>query len=298
MKRESTLLIVDDQPANIRVLGEIFQDEYRVIWATSGAKALELAVTQMPKLILLDIMMPNMDGYAVFAKLREIPNTKDIPVIFVTSLDQEGHEVFGLELGAVDYITKPINPGIARLRVRNQLELKKARDYLEKLSTIDGLTGIANRRFFDNQLVLEWQRSIRSKAPLTLIMLDIDFFKPFNDNYGHCAGDECLRKVASSIAGSMRRTTDIAARYGGEEFVCLLPDTTLEGAVQIGEQLRSNIVDLKIPHDHSQIANHVTLSVGCATATPSLESYPKDLLILADTNLYRAKKNGRNRVCA
>ncbi len=253
-------------------------------------------LTNKVDLILLDIMMPGMDGYSVFARLRAEPLTQKIPVIFVTALDLEQHEIVGLDMGAVDYLTKPINPDITKLRIRNQLELKRARDHFEKLATIDGLTGIFNRRHFDELFTQEWQRSRRSGSLLSILLMDIDYFKLFNDNYGHGAGDDCLRKVAGCLSGRLERATDIVARYGGEEFVCLLPETNRDGARHIGERLRSCIAALKIPHAHSPSADHITISIGGATIKPEKTTSPQDLLNLSDQRLYEAKRLGRNRL--
>jgi diguanylate cyclase (GGDEF)-like protein len=292
------LLIVDDQPQNIRVLNEMLKSEYRILFATNGKDALILAQEQLPDLILLDVMMPEMDGYRVCAQLKTDPRTREIPVIFVTAMDLEQNEEIGLQLGAVDYITKPLKPAITRLRVRNHLELKQHRDFYKRLSTLDGLTGIANRRRFDEVLHQEWRRALRAQSPLSLILLDIDFFKAYNDNYGHLAGDECLKKVAHCLLDSLQRPADLAARYGGEEFACILPETDSNGALLIAHKLQANILALDIPHAYSEVAPQITVSQGVATAQPlsDQECGTENLLGMADTLLYQAKAEGRNRV--
>jgi diguanylate cyclase (GGDEF)-like protein len=292
---KQTVLIVDDAPANIEVLSEVLNVEYEVLFATSGEDALDIAFDETPDLILLDIMMPNMDGYEVCARLKADSRTRAIPVIFVTAMDQEEDETKGLAAGAIDYLTKPVRPPIVRARVHNHLELKRYRDVLEQLSTTDGLTGVANRRRFDEFLEREWSRARRNKTPISLVMLDIDFFKAFNDHYGHLAGDDCLRRVARTLASAVRRPADLVARYGGEEFACLLPDTDDKGAAWMANRFFETMNDLDIPHAYSEAANHVTLSMGVATLTPLVGQSHSELVMRADQLLYEAKRNGRNR---
>jgi diguanylate cyclase (GGDEF)-like protein len=291
---KQTVLIVDDAPTNIEILSEVLDSEYEVLFAVSGEDALNIAFEETPDLILLDIIMPQMDGYEVCSRLKADPRTRAIPVIFVTAMDQEEDETKGLALGAIDYLTKPIRPPIVRARVRNHLELKRYRDVLERMTTTDGLTGISNRRRFDESLECEWSRARRSQKPLSLIMLDIDFFKAFNDHYGHLAGDDCLRQVARGLANSVRRPADLVARYGGEEFVCLLPETDASGAAWMANQLLETMKELNLPHAHSQVADHVTLSMGVVTLIPLVGQSSSDLVRSADELLYEAKQNGRN----
>jgi diguanylate cyclase (GGDEF)-like protein len=293
-KVRQTVLIVDDAPANIELLSEVLESEVEVLFALSGEDGLNIAFEEAPDLILLDIVMPEMDGYEVCARLKADPRTRTIPVIFVTAMDLEEDETKGLALGAIDYITKPIRPPIVRARVRNHLELKRYRDLLERLTTTDGLTGIANRRRFDAFLESEWSRARRSQKPLSLIMLDIDFFKAFNDHYGHLAGDDCLRQVAQCLADGVRRPADLVARYGGEEFACLLPETTAMGAVTMAKRFLESMEELNIPHAYSEAADHVTLSMGVATLVPLVGQPSSDLVRHADQLLYEAKQNGRN----
>lgn len=292
-----TVLIVDDSVENIEVLGEVLSSDYEVRFALSGRDALKCFEGDDPiDLVLLDIVMPEMDGYQVCKALKAEEKTRDIPVLFVTSLSDVEDETRGLGLGAIDYITKPISPPIVRARVRNHLELKRQRELLEDLCSIDGLTCIPNRRRFDETLEQEWSRSIRSDHPISLIMMDIDCFKAYNDNYGHVAGDECLRLLAQTLHCSMRRGGDLAARYGGEEFVVLLPETDLDGAVAVAGILKSEVESLNIKHAHSEVADKVTVSIGVATIVPSLDSSQETLLKAADNALYEAKENGRNQI--
>ncbi|MDO9103457.1 MAG: diguanylate cyclase [Methylovulum sp.] len=297
MKAHSKLLIIDDEPINIRMLDDMLRDKYEIIVALNGKQALRRATTlPPPDLILLDIQMEGMDGYEVCRQLMKNDITRSIPVIFMTSLTDEEDEKKGLELGAVDYITKPYRPSIIQVRLRNHLELKHQRDMLDRLCSHDTLTGIANRRSLENFLEQEWQKAVRYDDELAIIFMDIDHFKKYNDNYGHLAGDACLRDVAGVLKGALNRSTDLLARYGGEEFVCVLPKTSLAGALIVAESLRSAILDQAIPHQYS---NHscVTLSFGVVSARPATQQgCPTDLLEAADKKLFEAKNQGRNQV--
>ncbi|MDF1613680.1 PleD family two-component system response regulator [Desulfurivibrio dismutans] len=293
---QATILAVDDSPMNIQILHEILHPTHRVLFATNGADALEVAAESLPDLILLDIMMPEMDGYEVCRRLKEDPRTRRIPVIFVTALSENEDEAKGLDLGAIDYLTKPVNRAVVLARVMNHLELKRYQDFLQNMAMLDGLTGIANRRNFDQALEREWKRAQRHAQPLSLLMLDVDFFKPYNDNYGHAQGDECLRQLAQAMSAATTRPTDLTARYGGEEFVCLLPETDRKGALALGEKIRAAVADLNLPHAYSKAAEHITISVGAASLTPSADTTPEQLQKTADQALYRAKEQGRNRV--
>lgn len=292
------ILIVDDTPTNIQVLAEALREDYRVRVAGSGKAAFEI-ITKVgaPDLILLDVMMPEMDGYEVCRRLKQAPETKNVPVIFVTAKADVVDEEYGLRLGAVDYIAKPFHLPIVAARVRNHINLKMKTDLLESQAMLDGLTNIPNRRRFDETLESEWKRALRAGTPLSLIMADIDFFKRYNDNYGHGVGDECLKKVAGSLAHSIDRPSDLVARYGGEEFVAILPETDAAGAHAIAERFRSHVESLKIVHEYSEISNFVTVSVGLACVIPIVEMTPAELLKMADEMLYQAKALGRNRVC-
>lgn len=290
------VLIVDDQPANLRVLGEALRAEYDVRIAVSGEKALELATGQdAPDLVLLDVVMPGMDGYEVIRRLKDDPATRSIPVIFVTSLGDEEDEYKGLALGAVDYLPKPVHLPIALARIRTHVDLKRKTDLLEQLAMRDGLTGVPNRRSLDERLELEWRRAAREGRPLSLVLADVDFFKRYNDRYGHAAGDDCLRRVASALSGCVRRGMDMLARYGGEEFAALLPETDAAGALAVAEKMRRAVQALALPHEDSEVGPTVTVSLGAATLTPSLEQPCTDLVPLADARLYDAKRIGRNR---
>ena len=291
------ILIVDDAATNIEILNEVLGAEYDSLFAMDGATALRLAVEEEPDLILLDVVMPGLDGHEVCMRLKADARTKGIPVIFISGLSDESDEAKGLEIGAIDYITKPFSPPIVRARVRNHLQLKRYQDMLERLSVLDGLTGIANRRRFDETLDHEWLRSRRQGTTMSLIMIDVDCFKAFNDNYGHAAGDECLKRVAAVLAEAVSRPGDLVARYGGEEFVVIMPETDAAGGILIAETLRRSIASLALPHAFSSAGDVVTVSVGGATVIPARHTQgAEDLVKLADTRLYEAKHAGRNRV--
>lgn len=295
-RERSRILIVDDIPDNVKSLNAILEDDYSISFATYWKKALEIAGRTLPDLILLDILMPDMDGYEICRRLKSDPVTRDIPVVFITALDGEAEEEKGLSAGAADYITKPFHPAIVRLRVRNHLMLKLQRDRLAALTMTDGLTEIANRRRLDMHLDAEWRRCARTQSPLSAIMVDVDQFKAFNDHYGHAAGDECLKRVAQALDGVPNRPGDLVARTGGEEFVCLLPGTDAQGARVIAERLRVAVNDLKIPHACSTVDGTITISAGVGSIEPTRDGTPASLLKEADDRLYEAKKAGRDRI--
>lgn len=272
----------------------MLDQNYSIYTASGGLEGLELAKNELPDLILLDVSMPEVDGYMVCEALKENVYTRNIPVVFVTAMDDMEDEARGLELGAIDYITKPFSPQIVKARVRNHLELKLFRDRLMKMSMVDGLTAIANRRQFDKEIEQQWQRSVRKQSSLALLMLDIDFFKQYNDEYGHLKGDDCLKQVANVLSREMKRPTDLVARYGGEEFVCILPETDTQGAKCVAENILIAINQAGIEHKGSSIADHLTVSIGLVDARPDLDAQLVDFLNSADKALYQAKVAGRN----
>lgn len=297
--KAGSVLIVDDTPVNIRMLVSALKDTYRVRVANGGLKALAIAESEdPPDIILLDVRMPEVDGYEVCRRLKQNPETMQIPVIFVTTRGSSEEEAFGLNLGAVDYISKPFNIAVVKARVRTHLQLKRRTDKLEALAMVDGLTGIANRRSFDQTIKQEWRRIQRTAGHLSLLMIDIDEFKAYNDHYGHGTGDECLRRVAGAIESTVRRPGDFVGRYGGEEFVVLLPECDLKGAMKMAEKIRMAIKDLNIPHAFSQITDHLTVSLGCKSMQSEPGTSYTELLLKADQALYLAKERGRDRVVA
>ena len=294
------ILIVDDEKINLKVLADLLKDEYAPILARSGEQALQHAFSDYsPDLILLDVMMPQMGGYEVIKNLKDNDKTKNIPVIFVTALNSIEDEEHGFKLGAVDYITKPFSPPIVKMRVRNHLRIVHQYKLLDQLAYLDGLTEISNRRRFDEVFQKEWARSARTRTPLSLAMIDVDYFKQYNDHYGHAMGDLTLRKIAKALDNVLSRPADLIARYGGEEFVMLLPDTDVAGAKHIADSALLNIVELNIPHHFSQAADMVTVSIGMVSIYIDYTDdtiLPQSFLETADQNLYKAKQSGRYRV--
>ncbi len=294
--RRPKILIADDQPTNIRVLHDIFGAQCDVFMATGGADAIAICQRELPDLVLLDVVMDDVDGHEVCRLLKADPLTGAIPIIFITSQSHEADEVRALQLGAVDFITKPINPVIVNARVSTHLTLKLQGDLLRASALLDGLTGVGNRRKFDEDLLRDWRYTVREKEPLSIVMLDVDYFKRYNDHYGHQAGDICLRSVARTISETLRRPYDSVARYGGEEFACLLPSTDLRGATAIAEKMQACVRALAIDHAASDVAPVITISLGVASAMPTLSANPTDLIEAADKHLYEAKRSGRARV--
>jgi diguanylate cyclase (GGDEF)-like protein len=326
----ASLLIVDDQPNNIKVLFDFLVDNgFRVLVAQDGESALQKAANAAPHLILLDVMMPGIDGFETCRRLKQEEATKDIPVIFMTALSDTPYSVKGFEVGAVDYVTKPIRQEEILARVKTQLsmrkmydelkeksrilnlknaqlqdevrkreqaeaELRKANEMLYRLATVDGLTEVPNRRYFDDYLQREWQRAIRESSALSFILCDIDHFKRYNDRYGHLEGDSCLKAVAKGLESALRRGSDIVARYGGEEFGLLLPDTGCAGALEVTKRVQAAIRELAIRHEASDVDEYLTVSLGVATLTPSRGNEPARLIDAADQALYMAKREGRN----
>lgn len=296
--QKQVILIVDDESNNIYVLGSLLSAAgYEVKTAIDGKSALEFAMnSEKLDLILLDIMMPGMDGYEVCRRLKKDASTKNIPVVFMTALQDEDSEERGLLLGAIDYIKKPFSQAIVKARVKNHLELKMHRDILESLCELDDLTAIPNRRHFEVTFAREIARAKRLEDPLSCLMIDIDYFKNYNDKYGHLAGDECLKKVAKAIKDALPRSGDFVARYGGEEFVVLLPHTEYEGSISVAKKIAQSVRSSNLIHEASSVAAIVTLSIGCATASKDQNMNKNDLIGRADMALYEAKKSGRDKV--
>lgn len=319
------ILIVDDQPANLLAMKALLEGVgAELLTAASGQEALAMTLEHEFALVLLDVQMPEMDGFETATLMRGMKQTSHLPIVFVTAINKEDEHVFkGYDAGAIDYLFKPVNPVILRSKVdiflkihRQQRLLEKktmeldqkveellalkaqmeeANQQLNELSRTDPLTGLANRRQFMEVLAVEWRRAMRSKHPLTLIMADIDFFKSFNDTYGHLAGDECLRKIAKALISPLMRPSDLAARFGGEEFIILLPGTDLDGGGHIAEEIRRDVEKLAIPHRGVSVKGLVSLSFGVASLEPRAELVELDLINAADKALYLAKEAGKNR---
>jgi len=300
MLMESTtprILIVDDTQKNIQVLGTILKREkYQINVAQNGLQAIQMAEKVLPDLILLDVLMPELDGFQACKKLKESAITCDIPVIFLTAKVETEDVIKGFEVGGADYVTKPFNASILLARVRTHIALREKTKQLELFANYDGLTQVANRRYFNEFLDREWRRCIRSQQCLSLIMLDIDYFKIYNDTYGHLQGDEALKKVSAVIKEIGKRGSDLSARYGGEEFIIVLGNTPAYAAQQLAEKLCVDIHALHIPHSGSKINEYITVSLGVASIIPTIEIENSELIKLADKQLYSAKEAGRNQV--
>lgn len=291
---KGTVLVVDDETINCDMLISLLRG-YKVLVAKTGEQAIERANSHPPDLILLDVVMPGINGYEVCERLKADENTAAIPIIFVTMKSTIEEETKGLQLGAVDYISKPFSPAIVQARVHNHMQLKRQRDLLESLNITDSLTDISNRRHFDQMLVQSWRSASRTQSPMAVLMIDIDHFKQFNDHYGHLAGDECLTTIAQTLVTQTDRNLDLICRYGGEEFAAILPFTDLQGAELIACRLVEAIRALEIAHEASSTADVTTVSIGVACTQVSTNSSPEELVAKADESLYQAKGSGRNR---
>ncbi|MCT4626464.1 diguanylate cyclase [Halodesulfovibrio sp.] len=321
------VLIVDDRPENLLTLESLLeQPEIQIVRANSGEEALAHMLDHDFALVLLDVQMPGMDGYEVAELMRGNKKTKHLPIIFVTAeVKGKAHVFKGYESGAVDYLFKPLDIHIFKSKVgvfielyhhklaleqksqeldqklaeleELQQQLEQTNEQLLQLSITDGLTGLMNRREFDTNFTYEWNRAYRSQSPLSLLLIDIDHFKDFNDTYGHTMGDECLVSVAHSLSNAVKRDVDRAARVGGEEFAIILPDTELEGALVVAERVRKEIESLAIPHSASSTSSFITVSVGVASIIPTHKAGTLTLFQAADAALYKAKDDGRNACC-
>jgi diguanylate cyclase (GGDEF)-like protein len=293
------ILLVDDAPENIRMLRNLLKEDARLLFATSGRDALITARIEQPDLILLDVLMPGMDGYEVCRRLKGEPETQNIPIIFVTGLTEENDESRGLELGAIDYITKPFAPGIVRMRVQNHLALRRvtrqlqtANGELKRLATTDALTGVSNRRHFFDQVTAEIERMRRYRHPASMFMLDLDHFKRLNDTHGHDAGDRALIEVAREVR-DLLRGHDLFGRMGGEEFAGFLPETNIDAAFAVCERLREVIAGIALTAGGSTV--RVTASIGVA-AVEIDDDAAETALKRADRAMYAVKSNGRDGV--
>lgn len=305
-----TLLIVDDDTTTLRILSKALHGLGQIRFATGGDEALRLVRENPPDLVLLDAEMPGMSGFEVCKAIKADPRLADLPIIFITSHTEASMEEAGLALGAVDFIGKPIRPAIVHARARAHLRLKLAIDRLSQLAQTDGLTGLANRRQFDQSIEREWFGALRHQRPFSLLLLDVDHFKRYNDCYGHVQGDQCLIAVADTLKACMHRPSDVIARYGGEEFAVLLPGTGAEGAMQLAENIVAAIEQRAMEHRQSPLG-HVTVSVGVASFDHASSGWMHtgqmlqgtsaqaclsvtELITLADRALYQAKHDGRN----
>ncbi|MEB3212911.1 MAG: PleD family two-component system response regulator [Leptolyngbyaceae bacterium] len=304
---ESFLILVveDDRVSRQMLCRALTQEGYQVVEACDGEECLSLYEQTQPHLVLLDAMMPKMNGFECCTELLKLPGTENLPVIMVTGLEDQSSVDWAFDVGATDYVTKPIHWPILRRRVRNLLEkayyyneLEQANYKLHVQTITDSLTGLANRRYFDECLDREWKRSLREQKHVSLILFDIDYFKLYNDAYGHQDGDTCLKHIARALKQkAAKRATDIMARYGGEEFAAILPSTDLSGALEVATNLQEGIKALRIPHKKSKgMHKYVTISQGIASLIATPDLHPSDLLNFADQALYHAKRSGRNSI--
>lgn len=290
------ILIVDDHVGSLHLLDSLLKVDHTVILAKTGEQALVLARQQSPDLILLDVRMPDMDGYQVLKALKGDERTSTIPVIFITGLDRPEDEAQGLQMGAVDYIVKPFNSLVVRARVATHIKLVRQRRMLELLANIDGLTEMPNRRQFNTVFEAEWRRSRRNGLPLAIAVVDVDCFKQYNDHYGHAEGDRVLQALGRHLQLAAKRPGDLAARIGGEEFVLIMPGTDVEHALKVSEALRRQIEALGIKHEFSEVKPFITISIGLATSVEAAIDSADMLFRRADERLYKAKGLGRNQV--
>lgn len=300
------LLIIDDRPENLEMMQRrLVREGYRVTVSGSGQDALRRLETDDFDVVLLDWLMPQMSGADVLAKIRSRYSAHELPVIVVTARHGSETIVDALTQGANDYLAKPLDFPVALARLATQIYLRKvtqqlaeANRQLKQFSYIDGLTAIANRRKFDEYLMTTWKRSQVEGLPVSLILIDVDFFKRYNDALGHEAGDHALMRVAKAVSAALFRGKDLAARYGGEEFAVILPETTLEDAMSVAERVRKAILDMELPHPASSVMPLVTASLGVGEWRPTAFCEPSALINLADKGLYQAKAAGRNQVGA
>ncbi|NEY74066.1 diguanylate cyclase [Bacillus mesophilus] len=311
-KSKCNILVVDDLKENITAMEALLEDlDINLLKADSGNEALSIMLEHEIALVLLDVQMPEMDGFEVAEIMKSSERTKYIPIIFVTAISKEDKYIFkAYDAGAVDYLMKPIIPEILISKVRvfiqlheqkqkivqQTLALEEANLKLENLSYIDGLTQIPNRRKFNEHFEKEWKSAMREGDSITVILIDIDFFKNYNDYYGHTEGDECLKQVAMALASAVGRPRDMVARYGGEEFIAILPHTTSTDAGTVVNKMMQLIRRLKIKHKQSTISDYITISGGIATVIPSIDMSMEHLIVKADKALYKAKEQGRNQI--
>ncbi|GHU89012.1 hypothetical protein FACS1894202_06260 [Clostridia bacterium] len=296
-EKRKTVFLVDDDDTNLLVGRNALSDTYKVFTISTGERLFEILEKVVPDAILLDVAMPGMDGYEVLGRLKADPRFADITVIFLTARQDDASEVRGLSLGAADFIAKPFKPSVLKARVASHIQVADQLRSAELLSLSDPLTGIPNRRAFDEHLEREWARAMRDKTPLAFLMLDLDKFKNYNDEYGHPQGDELLKAAAGIIASYAKRPADLAARIGGEEFGLLLPTTKIENARIVAERLRSDVEKLRVPVIDTGAETSITISVGAAARIPERGGESAELVADADARLYEAKESGRNRVC-
>ncbi|MBN3879973.1 MAG: diguanylate cyclase domain-containing protein [Nostoc sp.] len=300
---QSLVLIVDDEPFIRLILRHFLEREgYQIAEAQNGIEAINVFKQLHPDIVLLDAIMPDMDGFECCTQLELLDCNKHTPILMITGLDDQESVDRAFTVGAIDFVTKPIHWAVLRQRVKRLIQQSQLQQKLEavnlelqRLVTIDGLTQIANRRRFEEYFFQEWQRLKREQRPLSLILCDVDFFKLYNDTYGHRVGDRCLQKIAQAIKDMIKRPGDLVARYGGEEFAVILPNTDTKGATHVADEICHAVRGLAIPHQNSQVSPYVTISVGFTTEIPQPDSDLEEMIATADRALYKAKAAGRDR---
>lgn len=321
MNEKVDILIVDDKKENHLVMESVLTDkELNLVKALSGEEALKLCLSHSFAVILMDVQMPGMDGFEAASLLRSIEKTKHIPIIFVTAISKEQKSIFkGYEVGAVDYLFKPFDPIILRSKVnifkemylqRRLIEkqaeelavkveelnrMEEEKQFLESISMEDSLTQTYNRRGYERLFNMHWKNCARYHLPLSIILLDMDHFKNYNDHYGHVSGDEVLKDVSNVLMNSLLRSEDFVGRFGGEEFIIILPNTPLDGALLVADRINNELAKLNILHEYNDDFRRVTVSMGITMAMPSQSLSPIQIIDQADELLYKAKNSGRNR---
>jgi diguanylate cyclase (GGDEF)-like protein len=293
---QALVLLAEGRPEYREALQQVLELEFRVLTAGEGSAVPRLAGEYLPDLVILGALPPGVDLPAICAGLKAASATATIPVLLFASEWPADDGAAGLAAGALDYLTVPLRPLLVRQRVRNYLALHRAQTQAERLCREDALTGAAQRRYFEEYLDQEWRRALRTGFPLSLVLADLDQFRAYNERHGREAGDRCLRQVAEAIADCLQRTTDQVARYAGEEFACLLPETDLEGGLQLAERIRQEVLGLEIDHGASAVSPFVTVSLGVASIVPDTLGSTAQLLVAADRALVQAKEQGCNRV--
>ncbi|WP_313583089.1 GGDEF domain-containing response regulator [Lacrimispora sp.] len=291
------ILIVEDGKVSQKVLVDTLQETYNVRVVSTGKEAIQMAKQFRPHLILLDIILPDTSGFDVLKDLKGTKSTQNIPIIVITGLDNDNDEEKALCLGAVDYVRKPFNKVLVNARVRIHIKIVEQLLTIEKLSFYDALTDLANRRKFDYHMEYEWQRALRKKTTIGLLLMDLDNFKNYNDTYGHRQGDAMLKAVAGVLKKTLNQTTILPCRWGGEEFAVLVPETSLEKLSLIAENIRSTIETMEVPRNNANGITRITASISAISANPYQRGQLEGFIESADRLLYQAKKEGRNRVC-
>lgn len=289
------ILVIDDSAVQIEFLNSILKNDYEITMCQTAADGLRAAKEGGYSLILLDVVMPDMDGFTLIRELKATDLTRHVPVIMITGLADIQYEERGLLLGAVDYIAKPFSPVIIKARVNTHIQLYRYQNQFQEQALVDQLTGVANRRRYEAESAARWKDAVRFGQPFSLCMFDIDKFKVYNDTFGHPAGDRVISAVAKEVSAHFRRATDLFARYGGEEFVAVFMGNDAQSAYEFLKTIRQAVEDLHIKHN-SPVSEWVTISVGGVSLVPKSEDSYETYLKLADTMLYDAKRLGRNRV--